>query len=55
MEKKKEQITMNALIEREAFLRRMDTPREKNNELEERSSKLDSYVFGDVEDLRSKV
>lgn len=55
LEKEKEVIAMNALIEREAFLRGMEALKEKNRKLEEISSKLHSYIFGDVEELRSQI
>lgn len=46
---------MNALIGREALLRRMEDLKEKNKKLEERFSTLNSDIFGDVGEIRSKI
>lgn len=46
---------MNTLVERDNFLRRMAALKEQNKMLEEISSKVHSYVFRDMDDLRSKV
>jgi hypothetical protein len=55
LEKEREQATMNAIIERDSFLIRMATLKEKNKRLEERNSVLNADVFGDVDALRCKV
>ena len=55
LEKEKENITMNALIERENLSRRMVTLQEQNKKLEDKSTSLHSNMFGDIGKMRSKV
>lgn len=49
LEKEKEKITLNTLIERDTLLRRMASLQEKNKRLEEKSSNLHSDIFVDME------
>ena len=55
LEKEKEQATLDAIIERDALLRRMATLKEQNKKLEENTTTLHTDVFGDVDNLRAKV
>ena len=55
MEKEREQATLNAIIERDNFLRIMVALKEKNKKLEEGTTVLHAHVFGDIDSLRSKV
>ena len=47
-EKEKERKTINALLEREALMRRISSLREHNKRLENSSTILDKDFFGDV-------
>ena len=55
LEKEKEKITMNTLLERESLQRRMVASKENNKRLEYRSATLQSYIFGDVGSIQSKI
>ena len=55
LEKEKEKVIMNTIIERDNFLRRMASLQEKNKRLEERSFNLHSDIFGDMGALRTNV
>ena len=53
--KEKEQVILDAIVERDSLLRRMATLKEKNKKLIEKLSPLHSDVFGDLNSLKSKV
>ena len=53
LEKEKEKIILNTIIEIDGFLRRMASLQEQNRKLEERSSSLHSNIFGDMGVLRT--
>ena len=55
LEKEKEKVTTNALLERENFLWRMEILKEKNKMLEEKLTCLHVDIFGDSGAMRSKV
>lgn len=55
LEKEKEKIAMNFLLERENLDRRMAMLGEINKRLEERSSSVHSYIFEYFKEKRSKV
>ena len=48
LEKEKEKTTMNALLERESLLRRMNALQGYNKELENSSTILNKELFGDI-------
>ena len=53
--KEKEQVILDAIVERDSLLRRMAALKEQNNKLSEKPSPLHSDVFGDLDSLKSKV
>ena len=55
LEKEKEKATLDAIVERDNLLRRMVSLKTHNKKLIEKTSLLHVDVFGDVDDLRSKV
>ena len=55
LDKEKERITMNALFERKALLKRMTLLPKQNKKLEDRSAMLHSYLFGCVGSMKSKI
>ena len=55
LEKDKERLTLDAIVERDSLLRRMATLKEQNKKLTEKNSLLHSDVFGDLDSLKSKV
>ena len=55
LEKEKENITMNSLFEREALLRQMASLQEQNKRLEDKSTTLHAYLFGDKGVMQSKI
>ena len=55
LEKEKEKVTINALLEREALMRRMVALQEHNRRLEYYSTALDKDLFGDIPILQAKI
>lgn len=55
LEKEKERVTMEALLERETFKRRLAFLREQNRRLEDTSTILNLECFNDVDALKSKI
>ena len=48
LEKERERATINALLERESLMRRMNALQEHKKRLENSSATLDRYLFGEV-------
>ena len=53
--KEKEQVILDAIVERDSLLKRMAALKEQNKKLSEKFSPLHSDVFGDLNSLKSKV
>ena len=53
--KEKEQVILDAIVERDSLLRRMSSLKEQNKKLSEKSSPLHSDVLRDLNSLKSKV
>ena len=55
LEKEKEKETINALLEREALMRRMVSLQEHNRRLEDSSTTLNKDLFGDIPIMKEKI
>lgn len=55
LEKDKEKIILNSIIERDNLMRMMTSLQERNKKLEEKSSNLHSDIFGDMDVLMSNA
>ncbi len=55
LEKEKEKATINALLEREALMRRNATLQEHNRRLEDSSTTLDKDLFGDIPIMQATI
>ena len=53
--KEKEKATINALLEREALMRRMVSLQEHNKRLEDSSTTLSKDLFGDITIMKAKI
>ena len=55
LDKDKERATINALIEREALMRRMATLQEHKKRLEDSFTNLDKDLFGDIPVMQDTI